>query len=66
MFYKTADGKYSHYSFSIIIDDDIDVSDIINNNNSTFTHEYIHYLQNISLPYLIKHTLLSFHKAYML
>lgn len=66
MFYKTADGKYSYYSFSIIIEDNIDVSNIIKNNNSTFTHEYIHYLQNISLPYLIKHTLLSFHKVCML
>lgn len=66
MFYKTADGNYSYYSFSIVIKDDIDISDIIKNNNSTFTHEYIHYLQNISLPYLIKHTILSFHKAYML
>lgn len=41
------------------IESDDDVLEMIENNEQTFVHEYIHFLQDLILPYNIRNTIIS-------
>lgn len=47
-------GEYIPSFFSIILKTDEDISVAIEKNESTFIHEFIHYLQDLILPYTIR------------
>lgn len=66
MFYKDDEGQYSYHSFSMYIESDRPVAELVDSNNSTFIHEYIHFLQNISLPYLIRPTIAACYRMGLL
>ena len=50
---NAAEGSYYPSYFYINIDTEQDI-DCIENNESTFVHEYIHFLQDLILPYCIR------------
>lgn len=54
MIIKAANGYYSPSFFNITIESDENLEDIISNNEQTFVHEYIHFLQDLILPYCIR------------
>lgn len=66
MFYKDDNGEYSYHSFSMYIESDRPVAELVDPNNSTFIHEYMHFLQNISFPYLIRPTIAACHRIGLL
>jgi hypothetical protein len=51
---RTADGWYEPGFFSIGIETDEKIDNAILHNTGTFIHEYIHFLQDITLPYLLR------------
>ncbi|WP_324015468.1 hypothetical protein [Aeromonas hydrophila] len=54
-----ANGYYSPSFFFMKIESDEDINQCIQNNEQTFIHEYIHFLQDLILPYSIRATLIS-------
>lgn len=56
MLNKTCYGTYLSSYFHIEIDTDIDLNEYLKNDQSTFVHEYIHFLQNFLLPYCVQNT----------
>lgn len=54
MITKAANGYYMPSYFFIHIDSDEELDTIISNNSQTFAHEYIHFLQDLVLPYCIR------------
>ena len=56
---QTANGYYLPSFFFMKIESDDDVLEIVQNNEQTFVHEYIHFLQDLILPYNIRNTLIS-------
>jgi len=53
-----AEGSYNPSFFYITIKTDEELSqDVIEKNKSTFVHEFIHYLQDLILPYNIRYNL---------
>lgn len=55
MIIKTANGYYSSSFFYITIQTDENIENIVLNNEQTFIHEFIHFLQDLILPYCIRH-----------
>jgi len=52
------EGSYNLSFFNMIIKTDEELSrDVIEKNKSTFVHEFIHYLQDLILPYNIRYNL---------
>jgi hypothetical protein len=51
---RTADGWYEPGFFYIGINSDEKIFNAITGNTGTFIHEYIHFLQDITLPYLLR------------
>jgi len=51
---NSIEGKYIPSFFSIILETDEDISVAIEKDESTFIHEFIHYLQDLILPYTIR------------
>jgi hypothetical protein len=56
---QAANGYYLPSFFFMKIESDDDVLEIVQNNEQTFVHEYIHFLQDLILPYNIRNTLVS-------
>ena len=56
---QTANGYYLPSFFFMKIESNDDVLELIENNEQTFVHEYIHFLQDLILPYNIRNTLTS-------
>lgn len=56
---QAANGYYLPSFFFMKIESDDDVLKIVQNNEQTFVHEYIHFLQDLILPYNIRNTLVS-------
>ncbi|WP_336720705.1 hypothetical protein [Acinetobacter soli] len=56
---QTANGYYLPSFFFMKIESNDDVLELIENNEQTFVHEYIHFLQDLILPYNIRNTLIS-------
>lgn len=54
MFLRNIDGSYLPSFFTIMLMTDDDERNAIENNQATFVHEYIHYLQDLILPYCIR------------
>lgn len=54
MLTRTAGGYYQPSHFFIHIDSEEDFDELLLNNQQTFEHEYIHFLQDIILPYCIR------------
>ena len=54
MIIEAANGYYSPSFFFITIKSDEELEGIIDNNQQTFAHEYIHFLQDLILPYCIR------------
>ncbi len=53
-----SEGYYSLSFFNIVIETNEDLSkSVIENNKSTFIHEFMHYLQDLILTYNIRHNL---------
>lgn len=53
-----AEGSYSLSFFNISINTEEELSqDVLEKNKSTFVHEFIHYLQDLVLPYNIRYNL---------
>lgn len=50
-------GEYQPSFFIMLIDSDVPVESVADENISTFTHEYIHFLQDLSLPYCMRENL---------
>lgn len=59
MITRTANGFYLPSYFYITIESDENIDVCIENNEQTFIHEYIHFLQDLILPYCIRQTLIS-------
>jgi len=57
---RTADGWYEPGFFYIGIDSDEKINKVIIDNTGTFIHEYIHFLQDITLPYLQRQSLIFY------
>lgn len=55
---NASNGSYQPSYFYMYIDSDESIS-TIQNNQQTFTHEYIHFLQDIILPYCIRMNLVN-------
>ncbi len=51
---RNTDGQYIPSFFSIILETDDDVEVAVKKNPATFTHEFVHYLQDLILPYNIR------------
>jgi hypothetical protein len=60
-FLKSAAGTYEPSFFIIQIDSDLPVDTVLDSNESTFTHEYIHFLQDLILPYCMRENLVRLH-----
>lgn len=56
---NAANGSYSPSFYSIHIETIENIEQCIESNEQTFVHEYIHFLQDISLPYSIRNTLVT-------
>lgn len=56
---QAANGYYLPSFFFMKIESDDDVLEMVQNNEQTFVHEYIHFLQDLILPYNIRNTLVS-------
>lgn len=54
MLIRTAEGSYQPSHFFIEIDSDDDFEKLLKDNQQTFEHEYIHFLQDLILPYCIR------------
>lgn len=54
-----ANGYYLPSCFFMKIESNEDINQCIQNNEQTFVHEYIHFLQDLILPYSIRNTLIS-------
>jgi len=65
MFLRNVSGKYSPSFFIIQIDTDEPVDSLIENNLSTFIHEYIHFLQDLTLPYCIRENLVQLREFFL-
>lgn len=53
-----AEGSYKLSFFNISIKTEEELSrNVLEKNNSTFIHEFIHYLQDLILPYNIRYNL---------
>lgn len=48
------DGHYNPSFFNMVLETDEDISDAINKYTATFIHEFLHYIQDIILPYNIR------------
>ncbi|EMS1064489.1 hypothetical protein WKS79_003095 [Providencia stuartii] len=59
MIITAAEGYYIPSFYSINIDSVRNIQECIKDNEQTFVHEYIHFLQDLSLPYSIRNTLVS-------
>lgn len=57
MFLKSVEGKYEPSFFIIRLLNTKAVDESDKNNESTFVHEYIHFLQDLFLPYCIRENL---------
>jgi len=57
MFLKSVEGEYEPSFFIIRLRSTQAVDEIVKNNISTFVHEYIHFLQDLFLPYCIRENL---------
>ncbi|WP_157180249.1 hypothetical protein [Yersinia enterocolitica] len=56
---RAANGSYSPSNFFMIIKSNEEIEECIRSNEQTFVHEYIHFLQDLILPYSIRYTLVS-------
>lgn len=56
---NAAKGDYTSSFFFMKIESNEDINQCIQNNEQTFIHEYIHFLQDLILPYCIRNTLVS-------
>lgn len=56
---RAANGSYSLSNFFMIIKSNEEIEECIRSNEQTFVHEYIHFLQDLILPYSIRYTLVS-------
>lgn len=63
---NAANGSYQPNYFFMKIETYEDISKCINNNEQTFIHEYIHFLQDLILPYCIRNTLVNNRKFALL
>jgi hypothetical protein len=59
---RTEKGEYQPAYFYIKVDSKEEGSNLILNNKNVFIHEYIHFLQDISLPYLIRQSEIFYRK----
>ena len=59
MLIRTADGSYIPSFFSMYIDSDEPIMESVTSNQQTFAHEYLHFLQDLILPYCMRETVLS-------
>lgn len=48
------DGHYNPSFFNMVLETNEDISGAINKYTATFVHEFIHYIQDIILPYNIR------------
>jgi hypothetical protein len=51
---RTGNGSYMPSYFFINIESDEKLDELLKNNEQTFVHEYIHFLQDLILPYCIR------------
>lgn len=56
---QAANGYYLPSYFFMKIESNEDIMECITNNEQTFAHEYLHFLQDLILPYNIRNTLVS-------
>lgn len=63
---NTANGFYQPNYFFMKIETDENINKCIENNEQTFIHEYIHFLQDLILPYCIRNTLVNNRKFALL
>lgn len=56
---RTAEGFYEQSYYAIYIDSDEEFDVVIDSNNQTFVHEYIHFLQDIFLPYNLRFNMVA-------
>lgn len=56
---RAANGSYSPSNFYMHIESNEQIEECVRNNEQTFVHEYIHFLQDLILPYSIRNTLTS-------
>ncbi len=56
---KTNYGHYEPSFYFIMLETDENLNEVIENDFATFVHEYIHFMQDISLPYCIRNTLVT-------
>lgn len=59
MHMRTATGCYEQSYYTIRIDSDEHFEKVIDSNNQTFAHEYVHFLQDIFLPYNLRFNLIK-------
>ncbi|WP_429035496.1 hypothetical protein [Aeromonas veronii] len=57
--FRNANGSYNPSFFFMTIDSDDEINLSIDNNKQTFVHEYIHFLQDLVLPYCIRYNLVK-------
>lgn len=65
MFLRNTFGEYEPSFFIIRIDADVPISTVVDQHQSTFVHEYIHFLQDLTLPYCIRENLARLHEFFM-
>jgi hypothetical protein len=58
MFLRNTEGEYEPSFFIIRLKTDQDIDVCASENEATFTHEYIHFLQDLTLPYCIRENLM--------
>ena len=61
MLLNSIEGTYNLSFFSIILGTKEDISVAMERNKSTFLHEFVHYLQDLILPYAIRVNLSNIH-----
>ena len=57
--FRNANGSYRPSFFFMTIESDDDISLSIDKHKQTFVHEYIHFLQDLVLPYCIRENLVK-------
>ncbi len=59
MLVRTANGSYGTSYYLIAIESDEDINSVVDANNQTFAHEYIHFLQDIFLSYNLRQNMVE-------
>lgn len=66
MLFHNAEGEYEPSFFVIRVKSDAAVESVADENLSTFIHEYIHFLQDLTLPYCIRENLVHLREFFVL